>query len=47
MLNEIETAIKTLAKKANNLSDSTDALKMTQAVLNLTHAWVTVKLNNG
>ena len=38
MKEKIETAIKSLAKRANNTHDANDALKYTQAILNAAHA---------
>lgn len=36
-MTEVKTAIKTLAGKAEKAPDATDALKFSQAALNLTH----------
>lgn len=42
MKNEIETAIKLLSEKANQSAKSEDALRFTQAALNLAHVLATL-----
>jgi len=42
---EIETAVKSLAKKAENSQDQDEAMKYSQAALNLAHAIATLGNN--
>ena len=42
MNEEIESAVKVLASRITNKMDSTEAMKATQAVLNLAHALATL-----
>jgi hypothetical protein len=46
MLTEIEKAIKLLAQKITDKVNSDDALKYTQAALNLAHTEAILKANN-